>query len=370
MRIIVWDTLYQSSLDQIEISISDVGVTNFEDIKKLYQSYKFGTSGTYEYYLTNSNTNVLEIISNSALLQNMWAQENLGTSLHTAFWENSLFVKDKIVLYKIFSKLRHFHWVLLKQIEFYRPDVLLIKDIHYYPLELLSRIRNMGTKLVGFISSVQRNDIDLTCFDLLVSSVPSILQAANIAGVQNFQMFPSFDARNLEYISSKGRDIDCSFVGSLHTSSIDMLLAAQKVFANLRIYSPSTDFSKLPSLLRANYAGQAFGRDMYKVFGRSQITLNRHGLDSKNFSGNNRLFEATGMGACTLTEDTPLLSDLFPNNAIASYRSLGHMQEVLSELKGKPISVRSISKCGQDFTLLKHDTRTRMEELRIRITNL
>ena len=65
------------------------------------------------------------------------------------------------------------------------------------------------------------------------------------------------------------------------------------------------------SPIRACYRGQAWGREMFAIFRRSQIVINQHIGIAGDFANNMRLYEATGCGAALVTDRKDNLHELF-----------------------------------------------------------
>src|SRR5690606_30132161 len=65
-----------------------------------------------------------------------------------------------------------------------------------------------------------------------------------------------------------------------------------------------------------------FGLEHMKILARSKVALNNHSEIAGNSSGNMRMFEATGMGACLLTDHKDDVATWFePDREIVTYRS-------------------------------------------------
>jgi spore maturation protein CgeB len=71
-----------------------------------------------------------------------------------------------------------------------------------------------------------------------------------------------------------------------------------------------------------------FGLDNFRILARSRITLNKHIDAAENDAGNMRLFEATGMGACLLTDWKPGLQEIFePDVEVVAYKNIDECVE-------------------------------------------
>ena len=66
-----------------------------------------------------------------------------------------------------------------------------------------------------------------------------------------------------------------------------------------------------------------WGLEMYRKLAESKITLNCHEEIAGNYASNMRLYKATGMGACLITDWKENLPNIFePDLEIVIYRSL------------------------------------------------
>jgi len=63
-------------------------------------------------------------------------------------------------------------------------------------------------------------------------------------------------------------------------------------------------------------------------FVQSKMTFNSHIDCAEQFAGNMRLFEATGMGACLITDSKSNLPEMFePDVEVVTYRSAERVVE-------------------------------------------
>ncbi len=106
-----------------------------------------------------------------------------------------------------------------------------------------------------------------------------------------------------------------------------------------------------------------YGIDMLRLLAQSRITLNRH-TDAMGASfGNMRAFEATGMGACLLTDAGPNVAGLYePDAEIVTYASAAEAAEKMAYLRDNDATRAAIAKAGQARTLNEHTARHRSVE--------
>jgi spore maturation protein CgeB len=123
-----------------------------------------------------------------------------------------------------------------------------------------------------------------------------------------------------------------------------------KSFVDLRI----TDRAQPP----------VFGLAMFQLMHDSKITLNTHIDASSTSASNMRLFEATGVGTCLLTDWKDNLLQLFePDQEVVTYRSPEECIEKAQYLLSHERERQAIAEAGQRRTLRDHMIRNRVEVL-------
>jgi spore maturation protein CgeB len=98
-----------------------------------------------------------------------------------------------------------------------------------------------------------------------------------------------------------------------------------------------------------------FGLDMYQLLHDSQITLNTHIDIALEWASNMRLYEATGVGTCLLTDWQDDLSELFvPDKEVVTYRNANEAVEKANYLLTHDNERRAIAHAGKKRTLAEH----------------
>ena len=108
-----------------------------------------------------------------------------------------------------------------------------------------------------------------------------------------------------------------------------------------------------------------FGLDMYEVLRRSKFSFNRHtdALGEQIF-GNIRIFEATGVGSCLVTDFTESGRELFePDHEIVSYSCMDECIEKLTYLMDHEDERAAIAAAGQKRVLGSHTMRHRCAQI-------
>lgn len=94
-----------------------------------------------------------------------------------------------------------------------------------------------------------------------------------------------------------------------------------------------------------------FGLEMYRCLAQSNIVLNYHIDAAGNEAANMRLYEATGMGACLLTDYKPNIDQIFkPDEEIVVFKSIAECLEKIKYLERHPEERNRIAAAGKKRT--------------------
>jgi hypothetical protein len=98
-----------------------------------------------------------------------------------------------------------------------------------------------------------------------------------------------------------------------------------------------------------------FGPDMFATLQAAQVVLNQHIEVSATSASNMRLYEATGMGACLLTDWKENLHELFDTDAeVATYNSVPEAVEKARYLLNNANACRAMGAAAQRRVLRDH----------------
>jgi hypothetical protein len=256
--------------------------------------------------------------------------------------------------------------VLEQQVEHFRPDVILNHDIGFIDDVGLRRMRSHYGMLLGQIASPIPEGRDFRQYDLMLSSLPNLIERFRQIGVDAEFHRLGFEPRVLERISSEGSNIRCSFVGQISTEHSRRLKLLERLCEEspLEVWAPDVELTTPSSPIRDRYRGPAWGIDMYGVLARSQITVNSH-LDLAGPHANNlRLYEATGVGSLLLTDAKLDLPEIFlPGQEVVAYEDSAECAKLIAYYLDHPDERVEIARAGQRRTLAEHNYRSRMAEL-------
>ena len=105
------------------------------------------------------------------------------------------------------------------------------------------------------------------------------------------------------------------------------------------------------------------GTDYYALLGQSKIVVNRHRDELADY-GNTRVFEATGMGSCLVTDRGSSLCEFFvPDTEIVNYNSADEAIEKIEYLLENDGERQKIARAGQKRTMSEHTVANRCERV-------
>ncbi len=253
--------------------------------------------------------------------------------------------------------------------------------------------------------------------DFILSCAPESVEELRRRGARAEHLNHGFDPQLNELPLCPGRELDLSFVGTIvrrgqfHLDREELLETIAQDLP-LVIFTPSTksgarDYGKsllsgglygVSSLLKAvGLLGPArrnwgwfdrlvpfasplklpvnrrlarisrpavYGLDYYAVLRRSRVSLNIHADSSPRFASNIRLFEATGVGSCLLTDWKPNLGNLFEiDREVVSYRSAAECHSKARWLLEHPRERAKIAQRGQARAVRDHSFDLRARQL-------
>jgi len=107
-----------------------------------------------------------------------------------------------------------------------------------------------------------------------------------------------------------------------------------------------------------------YGIEMYRILKQSKITLNIHSNNANGTVDNLRLFQATGVGTCLLTDTGANMKDLFiEDREIVTYSSIEECIEKVTYLLEHDDVRREIARAGQQRTLRDHTALNRCMQI-------
>jgi len=348
MRIFIVDTFYGPYLERLYAG-GALGQQPWAEQHKAHFAGGFGTGDAYSHGLGLLGVPAIEIVANSPVQQQAWAREHQPELLQLEQGAQQLFA------------------ILEAQIRWWKPSVLYVQDINWLPAAFLQHVKPMVEMVVGQNACPLAPGLDLSPYDLLLTSLPHYVGRFRDQGVPAAYFPIGFDQRLLQRHRTDGpRPYALSFVGGLggyHSQGTQMLEAIARELP-LQVWGYGGQQLPADSKLRQRWRGEAWADDMYGLLASSQITLNRHIDIAEGYANNMRLYEATGMGACLLTDAKVNLPCLFePDQEVVTYETPAEAVGKLKQLLADPQAAVAIAARGQARTLREHSYSQRMAEL-------
>ena len=380
LRILVLNTDYDEFLTWFYSQQPNLRQASYAEQLRARMKSLFGVADFYSSNLRRLGQEAWDIHANNEIMQKTWAKEN-GIRVEEENVPQPSFKKlrlEKMPLRYVKRVVRPFlrfvrgrgrpawfYQILAAQIDRLRPDVLLNQDMSLSSNFLHAMKQHVRLVVGQHAATCLPESKDWSCYDLVISSFRPTVDFFRRKGISSEVNRLAFEPHVLSCLPAENRSHGCVFVGSFHgvhrsrTALLETLCAR---FPQMRIWGPAMSSLSPASAIRLRYAGQAWGREMYRILYRSKIVLNHHG-DVAPYANNLRLFEATGTGALLLTDWKENLHEMFePGKEVVAYRSPEECSEAVSYYLEHEDARAAIAHAGQQRTLRDHSYSQRMEQ--------
>lgn len=354
MKLLILKAAYPVYLEHFYQRFPEVSLLDYSPQKEAFDQDGSwcGAGNPWRGPMASLGYEVQEVLFNARALQVKWAEEN------------GVPVSD--------------HWltdIVTHQVLKFSPDVLFIQD--FYPAlrsEWIAQIRILcpSIRLVlgwrgapaetsGWVKTLRAYDVTLSC-------VPELVASFQAKGLMAVHLDHAFDERVLSHIDRVcSKKIDISAVGLMYLANgfhynRERLLKRLARECDIDIFCPSP----MPphSSLKRHLRPPVFGSDMFQTLHDSRIVFNAHIDLAVSRPSNMRLFEATGVGSCLLTDAKDGMSALFaPGRELVAYRSAEECVEKVRWLLTHPKDREEIALRGQERCLREHTYGQRAKEL-------
>jgi hypothetical protein len=375
MRVLIVNTDYPLFLERFAAEHPGLATWPYEQQLAARNDSLFGVADFYSRNLRRAGCEAWEVHANHEILQKTWSREHgvdFGPPTPPPA-PPSMLVRGLArlpVLGRRFRRRRGLPpWllpILTAQIEHYRPDVILNHDTYMIPGRFLAAFKPAVRLVVGQIASPLPAHGDWSGYDLVMSSLPNLIEAFRAAKVPAEYAPLGFDPVVLDRVPEEDRTLPVLFVGSFSSAHAGRIRLLEALCRRIDIHVWGTGLAALApdSPIRAHWRGDAWGIDMYRLLRRARITLNQH-IDMAGQHANNcRLFEATGTGTLLLTDRKSDLGRLFRvGEEVVDYGDVDECARRIGELLGDEPRRAAIAAAGQRRTLAEHTYERRMAEL-------
>lgn len=338
---------------------------------KVLMDFCFAWSDYWKTYLERTGRyEVTEVVFNAPYLQKAWAKEN-----------NFVFSDDR--------------WqveIILEQLRRSGAEVLFTNEAWFQHFSS-NQLRELYPHLfiIGYDGTAIISEKVFGGCDLMVANTEHALNYYHNKGKKIYLFKLGFEASTLDKIhfdANCERPYDVTFVGGVgiaknsHGRRVELLnYLSRHIKLNLFLMEPSIkelianwvglikkrnplcdhvelmrNVVRLRRVHRIN-AGPIFGKEMYSALAKSKIALNVHIESTADYAANFRLFEATGVGCCLLTDWKSNISDVFEvDKEVVIYRSFEECLEKIRHLlsheeERKLIAANGFKRTHKDHTL-------------------
>ena len=354
------------------------------------QQHNFILQGFYTYAdsfsrsMNGLGNESVELLFDIEKLQKQWAKEN---NLHLQEGQ---------------------HWqvkIITAQLKKIKPDVVYIQGMcnidSIYLESIKEQIPNLRLIVQYTGAPFFWEQIDNKA--LLLVGTPHMREQAKERGLNATLVYHSFDPEILKQIKIQRKKYNFSFAGSsgfgygyIHKSRFwDLLklsyntpiqmwldelellhrqcndspfnkVELKKEYSHNLNYNVSeypAPICKLSYLIpEQKWNSSVHGLAYFQVLADSHLTYHRHGDVINGFAGAMRMFEATGVRSCLITDNQKNLSDIFePDKEVVTYNSLSECVEKVNYLLEHPDEMYAIAQAGQKKTLEHHTIEHRVK---------
>lgn len=382
-------TLYPTYISQFYEARRDLASQPYSEQKRDLDFDGFGWADYWSQVMGPLGWHMTELSANVEVLQRAWATEQ-GVAYESSDWMRS---------------------IVAAQILAAKPDVLFMEDYTTFSADWIRHVRDRTPSIrlvVGWCGAPFSDASVFSAYDVVLSNIPELVAWFHANGHRVHHVNHAFDPRILSRIEAdRAPDIDVSFVGQISRAAHahkerERMLSLLARRSALAIFSPTepasfgsltrasakqalfaiasgarqvglgTAFASLPVIGRAarwhnapvrpiggvlgrSLRPPVFGLEMFATLRKSKVTLNSHIDLSRDSASNMRLFEATGAGACLLTDAKSNLSTLFEaGKEVVTYRTPEECLENASWLLQHGDAREEIARAGQRRTLTDH----------------
>ncbi|HYR75223.1 MAG TPA: glycosyltransferase [Pyrinomonadaceae bacterium] len=396
-------TIYPEYLQRFLSDHPDATQLPYEELYDRYVGTHFGWADYYPRHLKALGNEAQEVFTSFEALQKAWAEEH-GVRYDQRNW---------------------FKQILFAQVRAFQPDVLFLEDLYRFDSDFRKQLREVCAKrplIIGYRGAPTEDYGSLKDVDVLLTCAPHFVEYMRQAGANAALLPHAFEPAILDAVGHVTRDLDLTFVGNLvmqdgfhmqRYALIEKLLESTSLQVWTSISQPESGSRSKRVLLKLasrakktlkdagldsgfikssggglkaamtrnsrtsdpsgawkekGYAAKlhepVFGLANFRILARSRLTLNNHIDCAEDYAGNSRLYEATGMGACLITDWKRNLSEMFePDSEVVTYKCAEECSEKINYLLAHESERQAIAQAGQQRTLSCHTFKRRSAQL-------
>jgi spore maturation protein CgeB len=381
VRVLILNTDYEAFIDDLYAESPGLAEKSYDEQMAVRNRSLFGVADFYSEGLKANGVEAADVHLNNRAMQLRWAAEH-GVTIHAqrpVEWQRFGLKVRRLLggkgesLSQLAAMPDWVRNVMIAQIEDFRPDVILNQVMHFVSAKSLRRLVGQRCLLVGQIAAPWHEPDDDLAYDLIATSLPNFVRRFERRGIRTFYNRLGFAPSVLASGPEAKRDLAVTFVGTLSSHHADRIRLLEHLAARtqLNIWGMGIEEVSDDSPIRSCYRGQAWGREMFAIFRRSQVVINQHIGIAGEFANNMRLYEATGCGAALVTDRKTNLYDLFDvGSEVIDYGDAGECLARIEELLREPVRCSEVGRKGQARTCSDHTYVQRTAELKAKFAEL
>lgn len=339
---------------KVEADFQTLASPTYEAGYEQYFKNFYAVADAFVYELNQTGScNAIEVVFNHTSLQQVWAQT----------FAKNIDITNPLAILKA-------------QISAYDPDIIFVNTNAFSAADLKDCMHRRVPTLVwdGFIKPLISANKD---YDMVLTCLDSIAQKYRKAGAKSEVLNFAFDQRVLPYLNLQKTE-RLNFVGNLtpvheERQSLLKALIDNKLDLNLYIGNykqgrnllsrtmlrevlQNKKIHTLPNVyaMQTRNIGGVYGLPMYQTMAQAYSTLNFHG-DEVDKACNMRLFEATGVGCCMITDRKPGLDQFFEEDKeVVVFGSTAELIDKVRYLQNNAAEAQKIGQAGQKRVFNEH----------------
>lgn len=358
MKIVILDYDYPRFLEKYHAARPFRRELSFEAERADLMRERFGTFDSYSHHLKQLGHEAEEIVTNDARTQLQWAREN---GLFVPAWP-TLISNACNYLFGLDWRFK----IVREQIKKIRPDVVLVQEQSLFTDAMIGELKKFTRLMACQIASPLLKRRNYRTMDIVITSFPHFVPLFKQRGIPAEYVPLAFDQRIFYETGKVDKQFDISFVGGVSPAHKSRWQLLEKVSEKYPLAWFGYGVESLPrqSALRRAWRGEVWGRQMYRTLAASKLTLNCHIDAAEGYANNSRLFEATGVGTCLVTDWKKNLNDFFvEGKEVVTYRDSQELMEKIDYYLDHPEESRQIAQRGCEKTIGHHNYEIMMERL-------
>jgi len=369
MKILLLDEAYDPVIKILNSREPSRLQKSLHDLNEDYSNFLFPTSEYWKIPLEKLGNEVLSVTANDFVRQVKWALENGRSELIKMYCDG--YVINDFYIPNLSERVSLKEAILLAQIEEFKPDLIVCGLIEVYGTEFLAKAKKRYEKFlaVGHHQAPPPN-IDVTGYDLIVSSLPNLVEYYQSLGIKSRYLKLAADSRLLDLEQRKINE-NLTFFGSLGSGHSKRIQFFESIGMKTRV----DIWTAIPKeLMNANssklvFHSPLFGREMYIKMVESYISINFHIDVSGPYANNLRLYEVPACGAVLLTDEKRNLNEIFEiGKEVLTYESEDDFLRKVRQLTNEPEYRHELSIAGRARIKKDHTFTQRALELMSLIT--